>query len=159
MFQRPFHSLLLCLSLFSLVSPVAAMPDRNPSEENPVDPLQGEWQFYKMVLEGQEMPPRDPRLDLRYEFLDQGVNRLYWTYDQGRTFCERKGQYIFKDGFLMDEIVWVNPNNKSDCASDVDMQLGRKSVSQLDIFENEIVLHIPFTDKEILYHWKKVATP
>lgn len=150
-FQLLFISLTSALTSISL-----AHGARRPSQE-PASPLLGRWKFYKMILDGQEMPPHDPRLDLEYEFLPSGVNRLYWTYDEGKTFCERKGQYMYKDGFLMDEVVWVNPKNKSDCATDVDMQMGRRATSKLDITpEGDIKIHIPFSDKEMLYVWKKL---
>jgi hypothetical protein len=132
------------------------------SDEPAASPIAGEWQFYKMIIDGQEFPPRDPRLKLIYTFDTTadgiGVDRLYWTYDDGATFCERMGQFIYKDGFLMDDITWVNPKNKDECSTDLDMQMGRKATSQLDIVKaganSELSLHVPFGDKEILYVWR-----
>ena len=31
----------------------------------------GQWHFYKMVYQGTEMPPRDPHLDLEFDFSEK----------------------------------------------------------------------------------------
>jgi hypothetical protein len=122
----------------------------------PKSPIFGKWKFFKMSIDGTEMPPRDQRMELTFTFDEEGVSTLYWSYDSGATFCERKGRYLFQDGFLVDEIYWANPKNKFDCAVDPDMQVGRRSTSKVDFSDDEFVLYIPFSSKEILYYWKKV---
>lgn len=140
----------LCASCFTLVLCLQCLSASSAPS------ILGHWEFYAMSLDGVRMPPRDPRLELRFSFEDSGEDTLYWTYDAGVSFCERRGHYLYKEGFLIDQITWVNPNNKDDCQSDVDMQLGRQATTQLDLLNDEIALHIPFGDKEILYLLRKI---
>jgi hypothetical protein len=118
--------------------------------------LSGQWQYYKTLYNGEEMPPRDPRLQLIFEFKDNGEDRLYWTYDEGQTFCERRGKYEFSENILKDEVVWVNPDNAPECGADPDMQQGRTTSSPASIVDNELQIEIPLGSESIIYVWKRI---
>jgi len=118
--------------------------------------LTGQWQFYKMIYEGQELPPRDPRLLLRFDFKESGADRLYWTLDEGKTFCERKGRFTYDGEILEDEVTWVNPDNEPTCSSDPDMQPGRKTTSSARVVEGDFRLEIPLGGESLTYVWKRI---
>lgn len=117
----------------------------------------GLWHFVEMEWNGNRMPPRDPRLSLCFEFHSSGESRLYWTYDDGKTFCERKGVYSVSEGSILDEVVWVNPKNRSDCGDDPDMRKGRTSVTPYDWNENgQLRLTLPMGAEDIVYIWDRI---
>lgn len=103
------------------------------------------------------MPPRDPKLILTFTFDDQGMNQLYWTFDDHKTFCDRSAEYTYENNVLSQEVVWVNPKNKSDCGADTDMQMGRKTESPLEVVDGKLHLHIPFSGSEIIYIFEPVT--
>ena len=118
--------------------------------------LVGDWHYFKMVFQGHEMPPRDPRLDLRFDFKSDGQNRLYWSYDQGQTFCERRGMYSVSSNQIDDLVTWVNPQNRSDCGQDPDMQVGNHTLSNFEIRNDQFRLEIPFGNENITYIFERV---
>lgn len=114
-------------------------------------PIEGRWRHVKMIVRDQELPPRDPNLELTFEFFPDAQSRLYWTRDEGRSFCERRGQYSYDGRLLTERIVWVNPANRADCAQDPDMQLDRQTSTPVDVREDELRLHLPFGGEELVY--------
>lgn len=119
--------------------------------------LIGQWQFYKMVYQGQELPPRDSNLVLRYTFAEDGVSHLKWFYKNDAKYnCERRGEYTAESSFFNDKVVWVNPENSIQCAGDSDMQLGRTSHVPYFFIDEDLYTAIPLNDDYIYYVWKKI---
>ncbi|MBS1984989.1 MAG: hypothetical protein JST16_12540 [Bdellovibrionales bacterium] len=111
----------------------------------------GQWHFTGMIYQGQALPPRDPHLVLQYEFSVDGQDRLYWTYNAGEKFCERRGQYTYTNGVIHDHITWVNPQNAADCAADPDMQLDHETWTPAEVTDTTLHLHLPWGENELTY--------
>ncbi|RME14817.1 MAG: hypothetical protein D6797_07995 [Bdellovibrio sp.] len=131
----------------------------NQSSSCTLNKIFGVWQYYKFIYEGKEHPPLHPDLQMIFEFNPNGTNRLYWTYKGQNLFCERKGQYIYKDCVLLDKITWVNPNNSPNCASDPDMRKGRITKTKLQIINGELYLWLSLAGKPFIYVWRKKTRP
>ena len=115
----------------------------------------GEWRFVGMIYEGQHMPPRDARLDLRYSFGADGKSHMIWTYDNDATFCDRRGEYKIEGSKLLDHTLWINPKNRSDCGSDSDMQLDKTTRAPFRLVDAMFELDIPFGSGWITYEWAR----
>ncbi len=119
--------------------------------------LVGHWHFYKKIYKGMEMPePPEATLRLEFEFTADGMNHLYWTHQGDTDICERRGNYFVKDDYLVDEIVWVNPKNSSDCAKDPDMQRGKRTITPISIKNKDLYLYMMLGDDPLIYIWKKI---
>jgi len=113
-----------------------------------------------MEYQGEILPKRDPRLTLKYTFNDNGTSELYWTYDEGQSFCHRKGLYLYNEAksILEDISTWINPNNKADCSMDPDMQLGKRSVTPISWTNcGKLKTEIPLGNETIYYVWEKTV--
>jgi hypothetical protein len=118
--------------------------------------VMGRWRHVGLIYDGTRMPPRDARLDLRYELYESQISRLAWTYDNWRTLCERFAYFEINSNQIVDEVIWVNPENRDECSLDPDMQLGKKSITPF-LFEGEnLLLEIPFGADSIYYEWERV---
>jgi hypothetical protein len=161
--MKTFDTLLVSvfLSLTLINSRVFADVPANHSEL-----LWGQWKFSGMIFQGNWMPPRDERLDLRYEFTNTGESRLAWSYDNWANLCERRGIYFLEDVVeaekqylrLVDRTLWVNPNNRDDCSQDPDMQMDRENRSPVRIQNSKLQLDLPFGEDTLTYEWQLLDT-
>ena len=136
-----------------------ALPSDTPIPGPKTERLQdiwGQWRFVRMRYQNQDMPPRDPRLELIFEFSETNESRLFWTFDGGRNFCERKAHYQFEENWLVEKITWVNPANMNSCASDPDMQLGREAKTQAFLRDSELWVNIGLGAEDLYYVWQKI---
>lgn len=118
--------------------------------------LSGSWKFTEMIYQGVRQAPLSPDLNLQWTFFENGTDRIYWDHQGIPGFCERFASYEVKEGSLLEEEVFaVNPKNNPECAKDVDMQVGRKTVNPIQILKHEILIQFTLGDEEIIY----VLTP
>lgn len=117
--------------------------------------LSGSWKYTEMIYRGVRQPIMNPDLNLQWTFFDNGTERLYWDRKGVPGFCERFATYQFKNGKLSEEVFALNPGNNSQCADDIDMQLGRKTTNPMQLSDKEILIHFNLGDEELVY----VLTP
>ncbi len=116
----------------------------------------GSWQFYAYIYQGHEVPAPNPSLTQILEFGTDGVCRLYYKRDDESGFCERKSSYKFENNVLVQQILWVNPDNQSSCAQDPDMQIGRITTNNARIVGDVFYLDLPMNEDTITYLWKRI---
>lgn len=120
------------------------------------DAILGQWKWHKYIYDGQEFPPSNPNLNLIFEFMEGGRNRLYWDRTGERGFCERYGNYIFNQCQLIDQVTWVNPDNALGCGADPDMKEGRQTMTRAEVRGDEFYLYLSLGGKPFIYIWKKL---
>lgn len=135
----------------ALLLAVGAVPAR--AEPDPA--LVGGWRFYKKVYQGIEMP-EGPGATLRmfYEFNEAGESYLYWWHEGDTDHCGRKGRYSTEAGFLVEEVVWVDPENTYGCSRDPDMQLGRRTRTPYYFRDGDFALQFSLGDERLDLVWK-----
>lgn len=116
----------------------------------------GMWLFTSLIYQGHSMPLPNPNLKIYYEFLDTGINTLRYHREGEAGFCERRAAFEFSGSTLVQQVVWVNPQNAPWCSQDTDMQLGNQTWSDTWIENHQLHLTIPMGDEEIIYVWDKV---
>ena len=120
--------------------------------------LIGTWSYDGYIYQDQRQPRPNPNLDLRFTFKNDGRVNLYWSRSNEIGFCEREAKYSLADNLLSQDIDWVNPQNMSECQNDLDMQLGRKSVTQIGIVEDELHFYLDLNGSEFIYVLKKIPS-
>lgn len=140
------QALTLLLLLVSGICPAWAEPG-----------LVGRWQFYKKVYQGIEMP-EGPGATLRmhYEFSAAGESYLYWRHEGDTDYCGRKGRYFTEEGFLVEEVVWVDPENTYGCSRDPDMQLGRRTRTPYYFRDGDFALRFSLGDEGLDLLWRRL---
>lgn len=118
--------------------------------------LQGEWRLAGMIYRGNELPPMNPNLNLRWTFFANGSERLYWDRKGENGFCERFANYEIKNNQINEAVFAVNPMNSAECAQDPDMQVGRQTSNKIEIQKQQILLHLQMGDEELIYILKEV---
>lgn len=116
----------------------------------------GKWQFFQYQYQGQKFPAPNP--DLYEEFtITQDETILYYERKDEGFFCERKATYIYnpQNAELVQTIYWTHPQNGHKCLMDSDMQIGAHLTNKMYLEENELYLHTPFGEEEIILIWKK----
>lgn len=117
----------------------------------------GHWFYYAKVYRGIEMPEHpEATLRLHFTFDAKGESRLYWWHEGDGDYCERRGKYRLEGAEIVDEVIWVNPQNTRDCALDPDMQPGRVTRTTFDLRGEDLVFHLRLGDEPLLYIWKKI---
>ncbi len=121
------------------------------------EPILGHWFFYKKIYLGHEMPePPSATLRMHFEFEANGVSVLYWWHEGEGDFCRRRGKYSVQGSMLVDEVIWVDPDNSEKCSDDPDMQLGRKTKTPYYFRGPDLALKFHIGDEELDLVWKKL---
>jgi hypothetical protein len=119
----------------------------------------GAWRFDHYIYKKQDLPARDPNMELIFEFKDSGESRLYWSSDQGHSFCERKGTWTCdREGLVVDTVTEANPRNKMDCSADPDMQPGHRAEIPYQRVDDKLYFTIPLGNEEIIYVFQSLPT-
>lgn len=121
------------------------------SKENST--LWGKWRFIGYIYGGSFQEPANPNLILTFEFLQDGTDVLHWHRLNENGFCERKGKYSYEREKLIDEVIWVNPNNSFECYRDPDMVLGKKQITPLRRQSDRLYMDLPLADETLTYVW------
>ena len=121
--------------------------------------LIGTWKYDGFEYDGQTYPRPNPSLDLKFTFNEKGEAKLKWDYENEPGFCERLATYdITEAGLLHQKITWVNPDNFFYCSQDVDMELGRESLTPYSIHDQQLRLSFEINGKPFLYILNKLKT-
>ena len=116
----------------------------------------GRWLFYKKVYDGVEFP-EGPGATLRmeFEFLPNGESLLSWRRQGEKGYCARKGRYHTEGGHLVEEVIWVDPQNAYGCADDPDMQLGRRTRTEYFFSGADLGIRFYLGEEPLDLIWKK----
>ena len=137
------------LGLAVLLFPVLVVAEAPPF-------LRGEWMLSGLIYRGQEIPPLNPKLNLRWTFYENGTERLFWNRTGEQGFCERFANYRIQDGHLHETVFAVNPLNGHECIQDPDMQVGRQTATRIEFNNKNIHLHLQLGDEVIIYILQEV---
>lgn len=122
--------------------------------------LLGTWQFTEYNYEGHTVPAPNPNLILRFTFDAEDISTLKWFRTDEAGLCERKAKYALpSDHQLVQTIIWVDPRNNSACATDSDMQMGRKSVTPYHVEDHKLYLEMELNGKPFYYILAYVQKP
>lgn len=135
----------LALLLFSFAADAFASPA-----------VVGRWRFHKKIYQGTEIPEA-PGATLRmfFEFDGAGESHLYWRHEGEKDHCSRKGRYHVEAGHIVEEVVWVDPENTFACGQDPDMQLGRKTRTPYYFHGKDLALRFHLGDEPLDLIWRK----
>lgn len=100
--------------------------------------LLGTWRYDGFFYQNHRYENPNPELILTFTFKADGTNRLFWYRTNDPGFCEREANYYVSQDELTQKITWANPANRSDCAKDPDMQVGRTSTVRIDTLGDEL---------------------
>ncbi len=118
----------------------------------------GKWKYKYFIYDGQEYPPSNPDLDMRFEFTQDGVSILRWQVLGQTEFCERKALYAFHTADLIyQKNVWAHPGNHMSCGSDPDMQLGRESLTPFRVLGPNLELILQLNGKPYVYIFERLV--
>lgn len=125
---------------------------------SPVPSIVGTWQYDGFLYDGHRYPNPNPSLELFFIFNSDGVSKLYWQRRNETAFCERLAKYTQSDNILWQKVIWINPNNSSECAKDVDMNLGQESTTTISIDKSELNFLFDLNGKAFLYILKRIES-
>ncbi|MGZ3725911.1 MAG: hypothetical protein ACXWQQ_08920 [Pseudobdellovibrio sp.] len=117
--------------------------------------LLGIWLYTSLIYQGHPIDRPDPSLQMYFIFNNANENELYYYHTSENGSCRRKASYVLENGKLMQKITFVEESNANFCNDDPDMQLGRESVSELQIDGDHLYLKLPLGDETITYVWTK----
>lgn len=118
-------------------------------------PLLGTWQYTAYRYRGVERPATDPDLVMEYRFECDGIDTLSWRYQSTDRFCQRQARFLDVDGYLDEVVVWVNPENSSECSQDPNMQLENYSRAAFRVMDGTLEIDAPLAEEVITYIWTK----
>lgn len=120
-------------------------------------PIEGHWFFHKKIYQGQEMPePPSATLRMHFVFSPPGESTLSWWHEGEEDHCARKAVYSVEGNLLLEEVIWVDPENSSFCAEDPDMQLGKKSRTPFYFYGNDLAIRFYLGDEPLDLIWRKL---
>ncbi len=147
--------LITALSIYSNFTFAIERTTEKSGEKTSVSFL-GKWQFYQYQYQGQKFPAPNPDLYEEFTITQDETILFYERMDEG-FFCERKATYIYdhQNTELAQTIYWTHPKNGYKCSMDSDMQIGAQLTNKMYLKENELYLHTPFGEEEIILIWKR----
>lgn len=119
--------------------------------------ITGLWQFDSYRYQNVVSPRPNPDLELYFEFTEDGFNTLSWSRKGDIGFCERRAIYTTSQDILKQKVVWVHPDNRSDCGQDPDMQIGRESETHFEIRNGNLETEVQMGDDKLTYIWIPVS--
>lgn len=115
----------------------------------------GLWIFSSLIYQGHPLPLPNPALKISYQFDDIGVNTLHYYREGEKGFCERRAIYEFAGGKLMQQVIWVHPQNTAGCEQDMDMKLGYRSWTPAWLEGVKLHLEVQMGEEHLVYVWEK----
>lgn len=117
--------------------------------------LLGLWFFTSLIYRGEDLPLPNPALRIQYHFEETGFNTLRYHREGEEGFCERRALYEFSAERLVQQVVWVNPQNAIGCDQDMDMRLGYQSWTPAWIKDGKFHLAVQMGEENLIYVWEK----
>ena len=117
----------------------------------------GNWKFIGYIYHDSFNPPLNPDLELIFRYSADGTDDLYWDRKGETGFCERHGNFSVAGNTYNDEVTWTNPKNNIDCAQDPDMQVGKKTSTNIQIVKGQLQLNLGLAGEPFIYVFE--ATP
>lgn len=142
-------------SIFCLIASAIFFSTALPSYASS---LTGRWQYIGFIHEDHFFTPLDPDLILIFQFNNDGLSNLTWTWKGSSQYCSRNALYAYNLQSLIQLVVWVDPQNSSACQQDPDMILGRQSHTKYLIKNNHLYLELYLDNKPIYYVLEKIPT-
>jgi len=138
----------VCLAQTSPELPQSTVPSTTPSI--PAWML-GNWKLIGYFYHGELRPPLNPNLILVFQFNADGSDDLYWSRVGEVGFCERKGRFNVTGNIYNDEVLSTNPRNAMNCGEDADMQVGKKTSTEIDLTDGRFRLNIGLSGEPFYY--------
>jgi hypothetical protein len=118
--------------------------------------VEGRWRFYKKIFQENEMPePPGATLRMFFEYSANGESHLFWWHEGDTDHCSRRGRYHIESGHIVEEVIWVDPENTFACGQDPDMQLGRKTRTPYYFHGKDLALRFHLGDEPLDLIWRK----
>lgn len=118
--------------------------------------LLGIWIFTAVIYQGHLMDPPNPNLHLYYTFMSETRNEIYYYRDDEKGSCKRWADYSAGEQSIEQTVVEVDPLNMDSCSNDSDMLMNSHSVVKYEITNDQLYLHLPLGEEEIVYIFSKV---
>ena len=144
---------------FSFLSLAAlALSDVTHSEKfgPSMEDILGKWKFSRIADRSQEPHTMDPALVLTLKLDPPNSSTLYWTRDDGKTFCEGRGVFDWNGHIFVNQITWVNPLNMKSCTNAFDLQIGKRINMPAWIFNNLLHVDLGHGTESLIYIWTKI---
>lgn len=120
--------------------------------------LIGIWLYTSLIYQGAPVPRPDENLQMYFIFTGENENQLFYYRKDREGECRRTASYYYDQNKIYQKITSVDPSNAAECESDPDMQLGRESISELEVNESCMYLTLPLGDETLTYVWQRADT-
>lgn len=117
--------------------------------------LIGIWLYTSLIYQGVPYPRPDTNLQMYFIFNTETENQLFYYRNSETGHCKRTAHYFFEQNKIYQTVTNVDSTNAPECADDPDMQLGRESISDLEVTESCMYLTLPLGDETLTYVWQK----
>ncbi len=117
----------------------------------------GSWKFVSFLYQGQMHPPLESNLNLIFQFSANGQESLSWTRTGEPGFCQAGATYQIIHNQLHTKITSINPQNNYDCSSDPDMQLGKESITPVELRSGQLFLNIGLSGEDLFYIFEPIT--
>lgn len=122
---------------------------------NPPFWILGKWKFVAYIYQGVLNPPLNPKLDLFYQFTNDGQDELFYSRTDESGFCNRKGEFSLSyennQQILTDRVVWVNEKNNDACSRDTDMQLDNLAIVPIQFIKGQLLIEVGLAGESFIY--------
>ena len=118
--------------------------------------LLGLWIYSGLVFHGQPINKPNPDLVIYYQFSSERHNTIFYFRQGERGFCERLAEYKVENKNIVQTNIAANENNADFCDQDPDMQMNRLSITEFEIVDGKLLLHLPLGEDRLTYVWTKI---
>ena len=141
-----------CIFIVLLViGPYKAYSIQEPAKSKIQNQIIGQWLYIGYTYQDEFHSPIDDSLELIFSFESNGSDDLIWRYKDSMGKCHRRGEYIIENSILIDKIVWVDPDNMNACGSDPDMQIGRITMTPVEIVGDRLLMKLELSGEPFVY--------
>lgn len=116
----------------------------------------GLWMYTSLIFQGQPMQKPNPDLIIYFNFTNQYENSILYFRLGQKGFCERTANYSVQQDQLVQKVKATNEDNADFCSQDPDMQINRFSMTQFELKDNQLLLHLPLGEDRLTYVWTKI---
>lgn len=121
-----------------------------------INQLIGLWMYSGLIFQGAPIPKPSPELVIYFNFINQYENSIMYFRQGERGSCERHATYSVKGNQLKQTIIAVNEANADICSQDPDMQKDRSSITEYEIKDGQLYLHLQLGEDQLIYVWLRI---